>query len=210
MEPDRVPELRTARLLLRRWRATDRGPFAALSADPVVMEHFPAMMTRQESDAFVDRIEAELDAVGYGLWVVEVVGLVPAPFVGVVGLHRVPFAAHFSPTTDGTPAVEVGWRLSREHWGRGYATEAARAAIAHGFDTAGLDEIVSFTTLANERSWHVMEARDDARPRRRLRPPERARRPPPSPARAVPARAGPAASELTTSSCSRAWRRSRP
>jgi len=88
-----------------------------------------------------------------------------------VGLHRVPFAAHFSPTTDGTPAVEVGWRLSREHWGRGYATEAARAAIAHGFDTAGLDEIVSFTTLANERSWHVMEARDDARPRRRLRPP---------------------------------------
>jgi RimJ/RimL family protein N-acetyltransferase len=155
---ERWPELRTERLLLRRWREDDRAPFAALNADPVVMEHFLATMTRAESDAFVDRIEAELDEVGYGLWAVEVVGSAQAAaFVGYVGLHRVPFAAHFSPTADGSPAVEVGWRLAREHWGRGYATEAARAAVAHGFDAARLDEIVSFTTLANERSWHVME-----------------------------------------------------
>ena len=113
------------------------------------MEHFQQPLTRAESDAFVERIEAEFDDCGFGLWAVEVRG--EAPFIGYVGLHRVPFEAPF------TPAVEVGWRLAREHWGNGYATEAACAAVRYGFDEAGLDEIVSFTSLDNERSWRVME-----------------------------------------------------
>jgi ribosomal-protein-alanine N-acetyltransferase len=154
------PTLRTERLLLRRWRAADRAPFAALNADPEVMEHLVAPLTRAESDAFVDRIEAEFEAVGYGLWAVEVPGR--APFVGYVGLHRVPFVAHFSPTPAGTPAVEVGWRLAREHWGRGYASEAAGEVLAFALRPraaggAGLDEVVSFTSPDNERSWRVME-----------------------------------------------------
>jgi RimJ/RimL family protein N-acetyltransferase len=146
---DSGPVLRTERLLLRRWRDDDRAPFAALNADPVVMEHLPAVLARDESDAFVDRLEAEFDDVGFGLWAVEVVGA--APFIGYVGLHRAPDSVPFA------PAVEVGWRLAREHWSHGYATEGARAAIDFGFREARLDEIVSFTVPANERSWHVME-----------------------------------------------------
>jgi RimJ/RimL family protein N-acetyltransferase len=149
VEREPGPTLRTERLLLRRWRDDDRAPFAALNADPVVMEHLPARMTRQESDAFVDRIEAELDECGYGLWAVEVAG--GAPFVGFVGLHRASDSVPFA------PAVEVGWRLAQEHWDHGYATEGARAAVDFGFREARLDEIVSFTTLANARSWRVME-----------------------------------------------------
>jgi RimJ/RimL family protein N-acetyltransferase len=142
-------ELRTERLLLRRWRDEDREPFAALNADPRVMEHFPGLMTREASDAFVDRITAGLEANGFGLWAVEVPS--DAPFIGFVGLSVPSFEAHF------TPAVEVGWRLAAESWGHGYATEAARASLAHGFGTVGLDEIVSFTVPANRRSRAVME-----------------------------------------------------
>ena len=141
--------MRTERLLLRRWRDADREPFAALNADPRVMELFPAALSRAESDAFVDRNEAAFEARGFGLWAVEVVD--GGRFAGFVGLWVPSFEAHF------TPAVEIGWRLAHEHWGHGYATEAARAAIAYGFDEVGLDEIVSFTTPANERSWRVME-----------------------------------------------------
>jgi ribosomal-protein-alanine N-acetyltransferase len=143
------PELRTERLLLRRWRPADREPFAALNADPAVMEHFPATMSRAESDGLVDRIEAAFDARGYALWAVEVTG--DGGFAGFVGLAPVTFEAPFA------PAVEVGWRLARERWGRGYATEAARAAVAFGFDVVGLDEITSFTVPANIRSRRVME-----------------------------------------------------
>jgi RimJ/RimL family protein N-acetyltransferase len=113
------------------------------------MEHFPAPLTRAESDAMVDRIEAAFESNGFGLWAVEVLG--GAPFIGFVGLAVPTFEAHF------TPAVEVGWRLAREHWGRGYATEAARAALEFGFGSVGLDEIVSFTVPANVRSRTVME-----------------------------------------------------
>ena len=143
------PELRTSRLLLRRWRDDDREPFAALNTDPEVMEHFPAPLRREESDAFVDRIERGLEERGWGLWAVEVPGV--AAFVGFVGLNPATFDAPF------TPAVEVGWRLAREHWGHGYATEAAGAALDFGFDTLALDEIVSFTTHRNTRSRRVME-----------------------------------------------------
>ena len=146
------PQLRTRRLLLRRWRNEDRTPFAALNAEPAVMEHFPATLRHDESDALVDRIEAGFEQRGWGLWAVEAPG--SAPFVGFVGLNPATFDAPF------TPAVEIGWRLAREHWGKGYATEGALAALAFGFDTLSLDEIVSFTTNANMRSRRVMERLD--------------------------------------------------
>jgi RimJ/RimL family protein N-acetyltransferase len=144
-----VSELETERLRLRRWREGDREPFAALNADPVVMEHFPALSSRAESDAMVDRIEAHFDRRGFGLWAVEVRD--GAPFVGFVGLWTPMFEAHF------TPAVEVGWRLAPAHWGHGYATEAARAAVDYGFVEHELEEIVAFTVPANFRSRRVME-----------------------------------------------------
>lgn len=144
-----VPELRTERLLLRGWRESDRAAFAAMNADPAVMEFFPAALSRPESDAFVDRIEAHWAARPYGLWAVEVPGV--APFVGYVGLWDAVFPAPFTPT------VEVGWRLARAAWGSGYATEGARAALAYGFRVAGLSEIVTFTAAVNLRSRAVME-----------------------------------------------------
>jgi RimJ/RimL family protein N-acetyltransferase len=143
------PELRTARLVLRRWREEDREPFARLNADRVVMEYFPGRLSREKSDDFVDRIEAGFDERGYGLWAVEVPGV--APFVGFVGLNMATFDAPF------TPALEVGWRLDRSHWGQGYATEGGRAALAFAFGELGVDEVVSFTTAGNDRSRRVME-----------------------------------------------------
>ena len=148
--PEPAPlELRTERLVLRRWRDADREPFAALNADPVVMEHFPSTLTRDQSDELVDRIAACFDDRGYGLWALEVAGT--GAFVGYTGLWPAAFEAHF------TPAVEVGWRLARAAWGHGYATEAARASLADGFTRLELDEIVSFTTTANVRSQRVMQ-----------------------------------------------------
>jgi RimJ/RimL family protein N-acetyltransferase len=142
-------ELTTERLVLRQWRPADREPFAALNGDPEVMRYFPATMTREESDALADRIEAAIEQQGWGLWAVEVAG--EHPFIGFTGLNRPAFDAHF------TPAVEIGWRLSKHAWGRGYATEAARAAAAFAFATLELDELVSFTTETNTPSRRVME-----------------------------------------------------
>lgn len=144
-----VVELRTERLVLRCWRAHDRAPYAALNADPEVMEHFPSTLTRAESDAHVDRIEAMFAQHGWGLWAVEVPGV--APFIGFVGLGVPRFEAAF------TPCVEVGWRLTRHAWGRGYASEGARAALTFGFGELGLAEIVSFTSTRNVRSQAVMQ-----------------------------------------------------
>jgi RimJ/RimL family protein N-acetyltransferase len=142
-------ELATARLLLRRWRDDDLPAFARLNADPRVVEHMPRALTRAESDALAERITAHFAEHGFGLWAVEAPGV--ASFVGFVGLARPAFAAHF------TPCVEVGWRLAAEHWGRGYATEGARAALEFGRDDAGLTEVVSYTVPANLRSRRVME-----------------------------------------------------
>jgi RimJ/RimL family protein N-acetyltransferase len=149
MSGDLPHELRTERLLLRRWRPEDREPFAAINADPRVMEHFPALLSRDESDASVDRIEGHFAQRGFGLWAVELPSV--APFIGFIGLSVPRIEAHF------TPCVEIGWRLAADHWGRGYATEGARAALAFGFDELGLAEIVSYTVPANDRSRRVME-----------------------------------------------------
>ena len=142
-------ELPTCRLLLRDWRSSDRACFAALSADPQVMEHFPGPLSGAESDGLVDRIEQALRSRGWGLWAVEISAT--ADFAGFVGLNRVEFDAPFA------PAMEVGWRLARQYWGHGYATEGARAALAYGFLELDLLEIVSFTSTGNTRSRRVME-----------------------------------------------------
>ncbi len=143
-----MAELSTERLWLRRWRPGDRAPFAALNADPEVMRHFPAPLSRDESDLLIDRIEAHLESEGWGLWALEL--RATGRFIGFTGLARPSFDAHF------TPAVEIGWRLAREAWGCGYATEAARAAAALGFEDLGLEQLVSFTAVGNARSRAVM------------------------------------------------------
>lgn len=141
-------DIRTERLLLRRWRDADREPWAAMCADPQVMRHFPATLMREQSDAMIDRLDAHFDEHGFGLWAVERIDL--GEFIGFVGLHRLTYDAHF------TPAVEIGWRLARAAWGNGFATEAARAVVDHGFEQLGLDEIVSVTVPANGPSRNVM------------------------------------------------------
>lgn len=141
--------LRTPRLLLRPWERQDRAPFAALNADPRVMEYFPGTLPQAESDALADRCERGLIDRGWGLWAVEAPGV--APFIGFIGL---------APAGPGLPCsglVEVGWRLAAAHWGRGYASEGARAAARHAFEVLQLPEIVSFTAVANGRSQAVME-----------------------------------------------------
>ncbi len=144
-----IPILETDRLLLRSWKAEDRQPFAELNADTGVMEHFPNLLSRAESDAMVDRIEASFDSHGFGLWAVERID--NGSFIGFVGLAVPTFEADF------LPGVEVGWRLARIAWGHGFATEAASAALDDGFRRCELDEILSFTATLNRRSERVME-----------------------------------------------------
>jgi RimJ/RimL family protein N-acetyltransferase len=139
----------TERLILRKWRESDREPFARMNADPVVMEHFPALLSRQESDALVDRAEAHLEQHGFGPWAAEL--RETGAFIGYIGLVIPNFEAAF------TPCVEIGWRLAREHWGKGLATEGARALVRHGFEVQRLLELVSFTVPANVRSIRVMQ-----------------------------------------------------
>lgn len=147
---EKGPRIETERLVLRRWDEADLETFAQLNSDPVVMEFFPAMLSREESDAFARRIEASFDECGYGLFALEVTR--GARFAGFVGLHSLagaamPFAAD----------VEVGWRLARSAWGKGYATEAAEAVLAFGFRECEMTEIVSFTSQVNVRSKRVMQ-----------------------------------------------------
>jgi len=126
-----------------------RFAFAALNSDARVMEFFPTRLSRADSDAMVDHIEKHFSERGFGLWAIEVPDV--APFIGFAGLAVPRFSAHF------TPCVEIGWRLAIEHWGRGYATEAARLALGYGFGTLALSEVVSFTSATNHRSRAVME-----------------------------------------------------
>lgn len=143
-----APRLVTDRLILRGWEDGDREPFAALNADPAVMENFPATLSRDESDAMIDKANRLWAEIGLCWFAVQ---RKDGPFIGFTGLHRQVFRARF------TPAVEIGWRLARAAWGQGFASEAARAAIDWGFEERGLDEIVSFTVPANRRSVAVME-----------------------------------------------------
>ena len=142
-------EMRTERLRLRRWREDDLAAFAELNRDPIVMQHLPALLSREQSDALAQRIEAHFDAHGFGLFAVEIAA--DAAFAGFIGMSIPGFETHF------TPCVEIGWRLAARHQGRGYATEGARAVLAFGFETLALAEIVSFTVPDNLRSRRVME-----------------------------------------------------
>ncbi len=141
--------IRTARLLLRDWKDEDLEPFAALNLDPAVREFFPSLETREESAAGMARARAHLAERGYGMWAAEVPGV--APFIGFIGLHF----PHLPPPFE--PKVEIGWRLAKEHWGHGYATEGALASLKWGFEVSKLEEIVAMTAVTNKRSWSVME-----------------------------------------------------
>jgi len=145
-----LPErLTTKRLFLRRWIDSDLEPFAALNSDPEVMRHFPSTLDREQTAAMIKRIENSFEQDSLGLWAVE--ESAGGEFVGFVGLSKPKFTATF------TPCVEVGWRLAKHHWGKGYALEAARASLADGFERLDLAEIVSFTSRLNVRSIKVME-----------------------------------------------------
>lgn len=142
-------EVETERLRLRQWRPADRDPFAAMNADPRVMEYFPATLTRPESDAMADRCQSLIEEQGWGFWATECKAT--HAFIGFVGLHRPSSELPFS------PCIEVGWRLALAHWGKGFASEAAKEALRVGFHLLGLKEIVSFAAVGNFRSRAVME-----------------------------------------------------
>ena len=141
-------ELDTPRLRLRTWRDDDLTAFAEMNADPEVMRHFPACMSREESDALAARIRQHFQDHGFGQWIVE--RLDDGRFVGVLGLQNLSFAAHFA------PAVEIGWRFMPRHWGQGLACEAAQAALTFAFERLLLAEVVAFTVPANLRSQALM------------------------------------------------------
>lgn len=142
-------EFETERLLVRQWRDGDREPFAAMTADQRVMEFFPANLTRAQSDGFIDFVSSVIAERGWSFWAIEKKDT--GEFIGFTGLHI--------PRTDlpFSPCVEIGWRLAFPHWGRGYATEAAKGALDVGFNRLGLEEIVSFAVVGNRRSRSVME-----------------------------------------------------
>lgn len=141
-------ELVGRRVRLRHWRDGDRAPFRRMGADPRVMEFMPGLLSAAEADALAERVGASLERHGWGLWALEVPGV--AQFGGFVGLKEAPEGVPFG------PAVEVAWRLDHTLWGHGYASEAARLALGHGFGVLGLPEIVSFTATVNVRSEAVM------------------------------------------------------
>ena len=144
----RFDTIRTERLLMRRWRDTDRVPFAALNADPEVMRYFPATLDRAASDAQLNIIEARFDHQGFGLWALELAST--AEFIGFTGLNPMPS------DVPGAGGMEVGWRLARSAWHHGYATEAATAALDVAFTGVGLPELWSMTPVLNEPSQAVM------------------------------------------------------
>jgi RimJ/RimL family protein N-acetyltransferase len=142
-------ELQTARLRLRQWRDDDDAPFAELNADPRVMEYFPSTLDRAASDALAASLRHAIATHGWGLWAVEL--RASNAFIGFVGLQQVPADLPFA------PAVELGWRIAREHWGKGYAPEGAREAVRVGFEHVGVDALVAFTSVGNTKSRAVMQ-----------------------------------------------------
>lgn len=141
--------INTHRLILRQWQDSDLTPFATLNADPRVREFFPGLMSREESDHSVKLMSDHIARCGWGLWAASLIDT--GEFIGFIGLEEVYFQAHF------TPAVEIGWRLAFNHWGKGYATEGAKAVLAYGFENLNLEEVVSFTAVQNMRSRRIME-----------------------------------------------------
>jgi RimJ/RimL family protein N-acetyltransferase len=141
--------LTTERLILRPWRPSDRLPFQAINADSRVMEFYPSTLTPAESDALITRIHLHFEQHNHGPYAVQLNET--GTFIGYIGLYTPTFEAHF------TPAIEIAWRLSADHWGRGLATEGARAVLHHAFHTLQLPSLVSFTVPANLRSRRVME-----------------------------------------------------
>lgn len=142
--------IETERLILRPWRESDLVPFAALNADPEVMEFFPDTLSRADSDALALRVRERIETEGLGFFAVEVKG--GPGFIGMVGPSVPPYGAQLPCG----PCTEIGWRLSRAAWGKGYASEAASASLDFAFATLGRDEVVSFTAVQNERSQAVM------------------------------------------------------
>lgn len=142
--------LETKRLILRQWQDSDREPFAQLNADAEVMRYFPKPLTRSESDAMVDKINCLFAENGWGLWAVSLKRT--NAFIGFVGLHR-----HTDEAIPQTPFVEIGWRLAKAYWGKGYAFEAAQASMDYAFNILKLETLYSFTATINEPSWRLME-----------------------------------------------------
>ena len=145
----KVAVLETERLLLRQWRKSDLPVFAKLNSDPDVMKYFPKPLNRDESDALAQRCKMLISKRDWGLWAAELKAT--GEFIGFVGLHKPKDTLPFS------PCVEIAWRLHKNFWGNGYATEAAKEALKYSFETLGLNELVSFTTVLNYRSRAVME-----------------------------------------------------
>ncbi len=143
-----MAELKTPRLLLRQWRDSDREPYARLNADPEVMRFFPSLQTREQSDRSIDAWSLELEERGWSNWAVE--RLQDERFIGFVGLTIPKRALPFM------PCVEIGYRLAKECWGQGYATEAGQECIRFGFEALNLEAIVSFTARLNTPSQAVM------------------------------------------------------
>lgn len=141
--------LKTERLLLRQWAEDDFLPFAEMCSDKDVMEFFPKLQTQSESYEMAKKIQALIEDLGWGLWALEIPN--QHRFIGFVGLHIPKDNMPFS------PCVEIGWRLSKQYWGKGYATEAAEKALEYAFNKLNLSEVVSFTTVANVRSMAVMQ-----------------------------------------------------
>lgn len=141
--------LKTHRLILRQWQETDLEPFAAMNADPQVMRYFPSTKTKAYSQDLMARVKSHIDEKGWGWWAVEQKS--DGAFVGAVGLMATNLDTYFS------PCVEIGWRLNRPFWGKGYATEAAKRAVKYAFDELLLPELVSFTSVTNAPSISVMK-----------------------------------------------------
>jgi len=141
-------ELRTERLLLRQWRKDDLPIFARINADPVVMEYYPGVLNEAESNAMAHKLETLISERSWGFWALELIH--EKKFIGFVGLHKPAYELRV------TPCVEIGWRLAKEYWGNGYATEAAEESLKFAFEVLGLNEVYSFTSVANEKSWSVM------------------------------------------------------
>jgi len=143
-----MAEISTERLIMRGWRESDLAPWAAMNADPEVRRYLGPLLTFEQASAWVLNFQDDLDRYGFGFWALEV--RASGEFIGFTGLRAMDEDMPFT-------GVELGWRLARAAWGHGYATEAARAALAYGFGILGLPEVVAVTMARNERSRAVMQ-----------------------------------------------------